>query len=88
MSIIKNMYDGKIMPFGEMNIMTDDYRKAVDKLCKSETEILERFPEVKPFLEKYQDAQMKVNVISFYNEFEVGFRIGAQIMLEVFRPEE
>ena len=88
MSIIEDMYDGKIMPFGEINIMTDDYRKAADKLYKSETEILERFPEIKPFLEKYQDAQMKINAISFYHEFEVGFRVGAQIMLEALRPIE
>lgn len=85
MSIIENMYDGKIMPFGEINIRTDDYHKAIDNLYKSEAEILERFPEVKPFLEKYQDAQMKVNAISFYHEFEVGFRIGAQIMLEAVK---
>lgn len=44
MSIIENMCYGKIMPFGEIDIRTDDYHKATDKLYQSEAEILEKFP--------------------------------------------
>lgn len=85
-NIIKEMYNGDLFPIGRLDCCDDEYREAMDDLIKAETELLNTSPHIKELFDKYQDAQIRLNGLNTCNEFLKGFKIGAQIMLEMTKP--
>lgn len=86
MNIIEEMYNGDLFPIGTYDHCSQKYKNAMDKLVEAETELLKNYPQVKELFQKYQDAQIELISINNRQEFLNGFRIGAQIVLEMVKP--
>lgn len=85
MNIIEKLYRNKILPFGEIHFESEERVELSEKLDKAEKKLLEAFPECSKLFEQYVDAQMESMDFENYGEFLLGFKIGAQIMLEVLQ---
>ena len=87
-NIIEEMYNGDLFPIGRLNHNDAEYHKAMDNLITAESALLKTSPEIKELFDKYQDAQLQINSLSSRQEFVNGFRIGAQMALEMINPIE
>jgi hypothetical protein len=52
----------------------------------AEAELLAAYPQIRELFDKYQSAQIDLISINNRQEFVNGFRIGAQMMLEMLKP--
>ena len=50
--------------------------------------MLEKYPELKPLLDKYRDKNSKLAGTEIVNAFSKGFRLGALFMIDVFKGDE
>ena len=62
------------------------YQSALDRLIKLEAELLKTYPDCKEILEEFQTAGGDLHSIANRTEFRKGFRIGAQLVLEIIKP--
>lgn len=85
MNILEGLFFGSQVPFDEVDMNRSEYYRAGDKVTKYKTEILERYPELWQLMEEYENAQMEQTEIGRFHEFSVGFRVGAQLMLEMLK---
>ena len=86
MNIIEEMYNGDLFPVSTYAHSSEEYRKAIDELVAVESELLKAFPQIRALFDKYQSAQIAVIKINNRQEFPNGFRIGAQIVMEMIKP--
>ena len=84
-NIIEGMYYGSVLPFGEQHIRTHGYADCVKKLFEAEAEVLNAFPECRELLNRYTDAQTELSSTAAYEQFLLGFRAGAKIMMEMLK---
>ena len=82
-NIIEEMYNGDLFPSGKLNPDDNEYSKALDSLVEAENALLEAYPEIRELFTAYQIAIIN---ISNRMEFVNGFKIGAQIALEMTKP--
>ena len=70
--------------------MNDDAEThaALDHVCKAEQALLNAYPEINPLLITYQSAPIDLFSLNSYQDFVIGFRMGAQIMQEMLTPFE
>ena len=87
-NIIEQMYNGDLFPSGKLEYSGEDYCKAMDELVSIEDTLLKTYPQIYNLFRKYQDAQIQIMSLSNGQEFVRGFRVGAQIALEMVRPIE
>ena len=87
-NIIEQMYNGDLFPSGKLEYSGEDYCKAMDELVSIEDTLLKTYPQIYDLFRKYQDAQIQIMNLSNGQEFVRGFRVGAQIALEMVRPIE
>lgn len=87
-SIIEGMYFGTLHPFGEVHTKSAKRTETVQKLLSAEREIKEQCPECSEALEKYLAEYAEFESVRAYEQFQRGFRAGAQLMLEMLRPTE
>ena len=88
MSILKDMYYGEMFPLWERYPDTKEYAEKTKEILKVQRELLERFPDAKEYLERYFEAHYgSANEFGF-QQFQIGVRIGAQLMLEMMRKVE
>ncbi len=83
MTLLEAMYRGKVPTFCEVNLWNTEYAELVRQITEVETEILQTYPDIKPLLNRFQDIQNEINSISYYHEFQIGYKVGAQLMLEM-----
>ena len=57
-------------------------------ISKAESELLSTYPQIRELFEKYQNAQIELITLDNRREFINGFRIGAQIALEMVKGIE
>ncbi|MCM1277339.1 MAG: hypothetical protein NC299_18600, partial [Lachnospiraceae bacterium] len=62
-----------------------EYYRAGDKVEQVKAKILGRYPELAQLMEDYHNAQMEQTNLGAYHHFSVGFRVGAQLMLEMLK---
>lgn len=86
MNIIEEMYNGDLFPVGTYSHNSEEYRKVMDDLVAAESELLKAYPQIRALFDKYQDAQITIISTNNRQEFLNGFRIGAQMMLEMLKP--
>lgn len=86
MNIIEEMYNGDLFPVSTYAHSSEEYRKAIDELVAAESELLKAFPQIRTLFDKYQSAQIAIININNRQEFLNGFKIGAQMMLEMLKP--
>lgn len=85
-NIIEELYDSDLFHLTELETVSEEYKSVLDKLIKTEAEIMQSFPQCKSLFEEYQTANIALHNLSNRNEFITGFRTGAQIVLEMLKP--
>ncbi len=83
MNILEGLYFGSQIPFDEVDMDCPDYYKAGKEVERLKAKMLELHPDLKQLMEELSDAQMEQVELSRFHEFSVGFRVGAQLMLEM-----
>ncbi len=85
-NILDELYDLDMFHLTEITDVDGEYKSAMDRLLKAETELLKAFPDCKNILDEYQSADIDLHNLSKRNEFRKGFRAGAQLVLEMIKP--
>lgn len=85
-NILDELYDLDLFHLTEIANVDGEYKSAMDRLLKAETELLKAFPDCKDMLDEYQSADIDLHNLSNRNEFRKGFRADAQIVLEMIKP--
>lgn len=85
-NILDELYDMDLFHLTEIEDVDGEYKSAMDKLLKAETELLKAFPDCKDLLDEYQSANIDLHNFSNRNEFCKGFKVGAQLVLEMLKP--
>lgn len=85
MSILEGLYFGSQIPFDEVNVDCPEYYKVGKEVEKIKAKILELHPDLKQLMEELENAQMEQTELCRFHEFSVGYRVGAQLMIEMMR---
>ena len=84
--VIKQLYNGTIRPFDEIHEPTLEREAAIRKYRTAEQHFIELHPECKYDLEVMLSEYAELESYTAYEQFALGFRAGAQLMLEALRP--
>ena len=87
-SIIDELYDLDLFHLTDTESKDGEYKLCLDRLVKLENDILNTYPEIKELLEDYQSADIDLHCISNRNEFRMGVRLGAQLVLDMIKSIE
>lgn len=85
-NILDELYDYDLFHLTEVTDVDGEYKSAMNRLLKAETELLKAFPDCKDILDEYQSADIDLHNLSNRFEFRKGFRAGAQLILEMIKP--
>lgn len=85
-NILDELYDCNLFHLTRLTDVGDKYRKAMERLLKAETELLKAFPDCRELLDEYQSAEIDLTDLANRYEFSKGFRLGAQLILEMLKP--
>ena len=86
MGILWDIYESEL--FRPQKIQTDEYKQALDRVCKAEDALLNTYPECKDLLLKYQEAESNLVHIDTRQTFVTGIRLGGKFMLEIIDQTE
>ena len=81
MGILWDIYESEL--FRPQKVQTDEYKQALDRVCKAEDALLNTYPECKDLLLKYQEAESNLVHVDTRQMFVTGIRLGGKFMLEV-----
>ena len=82
-SIIEKIYYGDLHPCEESAPPTDEYIKNRKAICAIEDEILQKFPDCRAYLDRYQDTLGAESQYESEADFARGFRLGVLLMFDV-----
>lgn len=85
-NIIDKLYDYDLFHLTEIEDMDSSYKAALDRLVKAEAELRKAYPNSTDILDEYQSADIDLHNLSNRNEFRKGFKVGAQLVLEMIKP--
>lgn len=85
MSILKDMYYGNIPSFIELNPHSGEYDEKMGEILMLQDEIIKKFPDIRVLLEKYFNAYRGASHEFEFLQFQMGVRVGAQLMLEMMK---
>lgn len=85
-NILDELYDYDLFHLTEIEDTDGTYRTALDRLVKAEAELKKAYPDSTDILNEYQSAVIDLHNISNRNEFRKGFKVGAQLVLEMIKP--
>ena len=85
-NILDELYDSGLFHLTKITDVGDEYRKKMEQLLKVETELLKVFPDCEDLLNDFQSAEIDLQALSNRYEFTVGFKVGAQLVLEMLKP--
>ena len=86
MGILWDIYESEL--FRPQKIQTDEYKQALDRVCKAENALLNTYPECKDLLLKYQEAESNLVHMDTRQMFVTGVRLGGKFMLEIIDQTE
>ena len=86
MSVLEEIFESEL--FRPQKIQTDEYKQALDRVCKAEDALLNTYPECKDLLLKYQEAESNLVHMDTRQMFVTGVRLGGKFMLEVTEKTE
>ena len=81
MGILWDIYESEL--FRQQKIQTDEYKQALDRVCKAEDALLNTYPECKDLLLKYQEAESNLVHVDTRQMFVTDVRLGGKLMLEI-----
>ena len=82
-SILEKLYYGEISPCSLPTPTTERYFKAKDEVEKYGADILAKYPDCKELLENYAAAIHITAACEGLQDFTTGFRLGAELMIEI-----
>ena len=82
MGVLWDIYESEL--FRPQKIQTDEYKQALDRVCKAEDELINTYPECKELFLKYQEAENNLVHIDTRDMFVTGMRVGGKIVMEIF----
>lgn len=85
-NILDELYDYDLLHLTEIEDMDGSYKAALDRLVKAEAELTKAYPDNDEILNEYQSADIELHNLSNRNEFRKGFKVGAQLVLEMIKP--
>ena len=85
-NILDELYDYDLFHLTEIEDTDGAYRAALDRLIKAEAELKKAYPDSTEILDEYQSADIELHTLSNRNEFRKGFKVGAQLVLEMIKP--
>ena len=85
-NILDELYESGLFHLTKITDVGEVYREAMERLFKAENELLKAFPDCRELLNEYQAAGIAQIDLSNRYEFIQGFRLGAQLVLEMFKP--
>ena len=87
-SILEEMYNGTLRPFSEVHTHSAEREKFAEKHLTAEQNFLEQYPECREAFEKLLAEYAEFESYIACEQFQLGFRAGAQMMMEMLRPIE
>ena len=88
MDFIDMLYEGNILPRDIEIPPTDEYKRDSDTLVKCEEQLYELLSaEALPLFQTYSTLTDNINYTLNKENFRIGFRLGAQMMMDVFRSD-
>ena len=95
MKFLEKLFYGELTPFEQSPLDRDEWKRLVRQVTKDETALFDGMTdEQMEKYRKYYDSAARHHVMETRDSFVVGFRLGAQMMMEVlaedkpFCPEE
>lgn len=85
-TILDDLYDYDLFHLTGIEDMDGSYKVALDRLVKAEAEFKKAYPDSIDILDEYQSADIELYNLSNRNEFRNGFKVGAQLVLEMIKP--
>ena len=87
-SKLKSIFNDGIFPFEDIKPSDPEYFKIYEKIGEEIEYFIKRMPhdDVQRF-ERFENLFSKVESLFHYDCFEYGFKLGAQLMMEVFMNE-
>lgn len=87
-NLIKAIYYGDIPPLWELDTRTAEYNEKSKKIQKNWEEIVKKFPDTEELLEEYKGAHYEAGNVMNFQQFLLGMKVGAQLMIELLQPIE
>lgn len=88
MSIIKDLYNGKLYPYADISPSGLEYRQVDAKLETLYTSLMTKMPpEIIETFKEWEHLSQKSGNMQAYENFSHGFRLGVMLMHEVFSSE-
>ena len=84
-NILEELYDCGLFHLTEITDDNGEYKRAMNRLIKAESELLKAFPDCKALLDEYQSAEIDLHQLSNRYDFCKGLRVGAQLALEMIK---
>ena len=82
-TILEDLYYGNITPNEQQMIPGSEMKRAVDRVAKYENQLMEQIGEPEQeTLTKLIRSQHEINSITATENFILGFRLGARLMVE------
>ena len=88
MNILKDMYYGNVPSFIELNPHSEAYDEKIGEILILQDEIIKKFPDIRELLEKYFATYQESAHEFEFLQFQMGVRVGAQLMLEMMKEIE
>ncbi len=85
-NILDELYEYDLFHLTEIEDTDGAYKATLDRLVKAEAELRKAYPDSTDILDEYQSADIDLHNLSNRNEFRKGFKIGAQLVLEMIKP--
>lgn len=87
-NILHQLYDGEIVPYEQFKPYLEEYRKNCTKISKTESVFTEKLTQQQE-TEFYNLMEEFIDLVplELAQVFSDGFKLGAQIMCEVFHKE-
>ena len=87
-SILKDMYYGNILSFMELNPRSEEYDEKLEEILKLQVEMFKKYPDANEIFEKYFATYQESAHEFEFLQFQMGVRVGAQLMLEMMKEIE
>ena len=84
-NILDELYDYDLFHLTGIEDMDGSYKAALNRLVKAEAELRKAYPDSTDILDEYQTADIELHNLSNRNEFRKGFKVGAQLVLEMIK---
>lgn len=84
-SILEQMYNGEMFPYGKFNAIVDEYKEDKTKAIQNYALYIEKLPEnLRDEFEQVVDSYFDLLPLEMEKNFIIGFSIGARLMIEAF----